>query len=292
METIIFDGRAFAREREVMLKKEVENLGIAPRILSVVFEEDEESLKYVDLKKQVAVRVGIEFDEEVLSVHQSIKEVSNRVKHSCKREDVQGVLIQKPTRRVWQEAIGGKWKSTFSSWWNMVTANLCEAKDVDCLSKVSLGAVYSGEWKILPAAVKAVVLIIDQALGANLLVDRGGLGSKKVVVVGKSELVGRPLAAVLEQFEGGVHNCGIKTEDLAAYTREADILVSATGRPGLIEAEMVKEGIVVVDVGSPKGDVDFESVKEKASFITPVPGGVGPVTVVSLLENLLELVGR
>jgi methylenetetrahydrofolate dehydrogenase (NADP+)/methenyltetrahydrofolate cyclohydrolase len=269
----------------------VERLKVKPRIGSVAFEEDEGSLTYTRLKKEAAVRVGMEFDEKRLSIHNSINTVIQSVKEMGEREDIHGLLVQKPMRQVWQKAIGNKWKGTFTSWWRLVTSGLSINKDVDCLTQENLNLVYEGKWRILPAAVKAVMLILGEALETNPGVDyRIGVEGKVAVVVGTSELVGRPLAAVLKQMGAEVTNCGIKTLDLKPYTLKADILVSATGKPGLITREMVKLGAVVIDVGEPKGDVEFSSVKAKASFITPVPGGVGPVTVVSLLENLMELI--
>ena len=287
MNTVVFDGLKFAREKELLLRDKIRELRITPRLMSVVFNEDASSQLYTRLKFEAAWRVGVEFDRCDHSMKEDVHDLAALIRNACGRSDVHGVMIQKPSRSTFEQVVGKG--ASFNNWWRMLTSSLQKEKDVDCLSKRNLDRVYAGEWKLLPATVKAVISILSEALSADLLEMRQGLEGLKVVVVGRSEIVGRPLAAVLEQFGAEVNLCGRKVEDLGKLTIGADVVVTATGRPDLITGEMVKEGVIVVDVGEPRADVNFEEVKEKAMFITPVPGGVGPVTVVSLLENLAEL---
>ena len=165
-----------------------------------------------------------------------------------------------------------------------IVETIIPTKDVDCLTAVNLGRLMMGEMTLLPATVRGIWEILGKA-GIN---EKTIVG-KNVSVLGRSDIVGKPLANLLINRGATVTVCHHQTKDLACLIKRADIVISATGSPNLVKGEMVKEGAIVIDVGSPKGDVDFGSVVKKASFITPVPGGVGPMTVVSLLENFLDL---
>lgn len=288
MSAVVFDGRAFAYKREAELKKVMGKLGFIPRLTSIVFEEDPGSQLYTQLKMQAAVRVGIEFDRVDVSFANDFSIVRRHIRQACERADVHGVLVQKPAKKIWfdhnRSQSGAPVK--FEDWWKIIASEIRTDKDVDCLSQGNLHKVYQGGGKILPATVKAVLTILKIALGEKL---EQNLVGKGVVVIGRSDIVGRPLAAILRQ-KGAVVGLVGSQDDLVGMLKNADIVVSATGVEGLVKAEMVQEGVIVIDVGAPKGDVVFEEVKEKAKFITPVPGGVGPVTVISLLENLLDLI--
>lgn len=287
MDERLFDGRAFAKTREDRLRAQILRLGVTPRIASVVFKEDAGSMLYIKLKKQAAVRVGIEFSTEELSLAENLETIVKHVEIYSSREDVHGVMVQKPMKESWAYT-NGKGEGKFEYWWQRIVGAIDPKKDVDCLTKISLDKVYSREWKLLPATVKAVVSILNEGAGmGGETPDRFDLSGVKTVVVGRSDIVGKPLAEVLGQYGAQVRLFGsdLDREVLAA----ADVVVSATGQPGLITGDMVREGVVAIDVGAPSGDFEFESVAPKAGFITPVPGGVGPVTVVSLLENLVEL---
>lgn len=282
MSAVIFDGKTFAKEREGLLAQRVSALKVVPRLGSVVFREDAGGLLYTRLKMQAAVRVGIEFDRMDVSIGDSLFDLRERIWQMCQRKDITGVLVQKPMKTVFEKEIGNSHSTThnFSDWWKEIAGAIDPKKDVDCLTLENLEKVYRGKWQILPATVKAVVDILAKATNVS---------GKSVGVVGRSDIVGRPLAAVLKQQEASVKLLGSK-DDLSEVLPEMDVVVSATGVSGLIRGEMIKEGAVVIDVGAPKGDVEFEGVVKKAAFITPVPGGVGPVTVLSLLENVVGLV--
>lgn len=290
MTALIFDGRAFAKEREERLARLILDRRLRLRMASVVFVEDKASVVYSSLKKRAAVRVGVEFEMAELSLATPIERVRQVVEGFSERSDIDGVMVQKPMKDSWFNVLGKRGES-FESWWQRVVGNIALEKDVDCLTAGCLARIYQGEWKVLPATARAVVSILAfglEELGSRQSKEVLDLRGLKVVVVGRSEIVGRPLAAVLERYGAGVELVGKEFDRGLLF--EADIVVSATGVQGLIEADMVKERVIVIDVGSPGGDVVFDEVKQRASFITPVPGGVGPVTVVSLLENLVELV--
>jgi len=175
-------------------------------------------------------------------------------------------------------------------------------KDVDGLTSENMGLLALGHPRFIPATVKGIITLLYQVLGTTYHGDereKYSLAGKEAVVVGRSDIDGKPLAMSLISMGATVTVCNSKTENLSAHTKRADILISAVGKANLITSEMVKDGAIVIDAGTVKneagkwvGDVDFEEVKDKASWITPVPGGVGPMTVVSLLENTLTAVNR
>ena len=284
METIIFDGRREAREREEKLKARVAELKYPPRLGSVVFGEDVASQLYTRLKMEAATRVGIEFDRADVSVNDDLEDLEKAVRWLSQREDITGLMVQKPTKEQWA-GNSGQSPEDFEGWWARLTAQIDPRKDVDCLTRVNLMKIYEGKWTLLPATVKAILSILEIANSGQWAVD----GKVKATIIGRSELVGRPLAAVLERKGYKVALCGSKTLDLASKVGEAEVVVSATGVPGLIRGEWIKPGATVIDVGSPKAEVEFEAAVKRAGFITPVPGGVGPMTVISLLENTMEL---
>jgi len=292
MSGLIFDGRELARQKEKELADKITKMGVILRMASVVFEEDGESLLYTRLKQEAAVRVGIQFSQTRVSLLDSKERVKEAVEIYCHRQDIVGVLIQKPEKEVWRRVTRApKLGSGFSDWWRDVTRALHPKKDVDCLTEVNLQRVYAGQWRVLPATVQAVMEVLGQAAGERRVESQTGLNltGVRAVVVGRSDIVGRPLAAVLSQSgaEVKLYGLDLNYDEL----RHSDIVVSATGVENLIRGEMIRPGAVVIDVGSKSGDVDLESVREVAGFVTPVPGGVGPITVVSLLENLVGMVG-
>ncbi len=291
----IFDGRSFARRRERALLKKLEGVGERYRILSVFFAEDRASQLYTRLKLEAARRVGMSFDRLDLSILDDLEFLREQIRMAGRRDDVDGVLVQKPSKRVWESLVGkhGELGDNFRSWWLRLVSELRVEKDIDCLTEENLSRVYEGNWRILPATVRAVLHVLQEVLGDDadytMPVETTPLAGMKATVIGRSRIVGHPLAAVLSSLGAEVTNVGSGEPDLASVSREADILVSATGRRGLVKGEMVKRGVIAIDVGSPEGDMEFASVASRARMITPVPNGIGPVTVVSLLENMFIL---
>ncbi len=290
MSAIVFDGRKLAAGKEKVMADKIRQARYNPRLGSVVFVEDEAGLMYTRLKKQAAVRVGVEFSEQEVSMKEGVMVLQEKIRIYCQRDDIDGVLIQKPMKQTWEDVYGNSGNESFDAWWHNLVGVLDVNKDVDCLNRENLQMLMEGKARVWPATVRAVVSVLAEAvvsLGWGESFEEG-VKDKSMVVIGRSDIVGSPLAALLTQFGAKVNLYGSDLD--LEVLKNAQVVISATGQEGLVKAEMVGEGAVVIDVGAPRGDVDFESVKEQASFITPVPGGVGPMTVVSLLENLVERV--
>lgn len=261
----IFDGQKLAQEKEKRLKAVVKKLKIKPKLVVVLVGDDPASRLYVELKKEAAERVGIDFELKKFKKSVSQDSVIAYIQEKNGEKATSGIMVQLPLPKNFDEF--------------KIRRSIHPFKDVDCLHPKNLGMLMLGEPVFYPAAVKAVL---------EILLSRSRLfKGKEIVIVGASNLVGKPLSLVLSNLGATVSLCRSMTRNLAEHTKRADILVSATGKPGLIKKEMVKKGAVVIDVGETKGDVE-EDVAQVASFLTPVPGGVGPVTVVSLLENVVK----
>jgi len=296
MEAHIFDGQKEAYVREALLEQKIRKHHLKPRLVSVVFREDDASQLYTRLKFEAAVRVGVEFDRIDHSLTDNADLIIDQIQHLCQRQDVDGVMIQKPSKRVFEVTLNRR-GNVFDEWWRSLTSSIEPSKDTDCLNRYNLDLVYAGHWRIVPATVKSILSILEIALKPRLgqicltKVSKGAMPLKGFIstVIGRSDIVGKPLAAVLEQFGAKVALVGSGVDDLGALTIGADIVVTATGQENLIQEDLVKPGVILIDVGSPKSEVHFDSVSQEAGFITPVPNGVGPMTVVSLLENLVEM---
>lgn len=257
MKPVIFDGRKFALRKEKVLAKRVLDLkasGIYPHLASIVVGDSPASAMYVEMKKKRAEAIGIQVSVYKVPLNAKVEDVISLINFLNTDPDFTGIMIQMP--------IPGDLAKFESDFINLIDPK----KDVDGLKKDS---------KFLHPTSKAVIEIIEFAKGSGT-----------ICVVGATGMVGAPLVKELKKSNYKVIECDIKTTGLKGYTTQADILVSATGVPDLIKADMVKKGAIVIDVGSPKGDVDFDGVSKIAEFITPVPGGVGPVTISCLLENL------
>ena len=266
MKTIIFDGKEFAAEKEIILSNRVLGLKtreVYPKLASILIGKDPASQLYVSLKKKVAERIGAEVDIYLIKENSKPEDLILLIKTLNVDKSVYGIMIQMP--------IPGKMGNLKDT----IVSSIKPEKDVDGLRVDS---------PFLHPTSKAVMEIIEEA--------KKGISLKgnpcKVVVVGATGMAGKPLVGELKKEKYEVIECNTKTSDLKKETLQADILVSVTGMPNVIKGDMVKSGVVVIDVGSPKGDVEFDSVSPKASFITPVPGGVGPVTISCLLENLIS----
>jgi len=265
----IIDGEKLAKDREIDLKIKVDQLrkkGIKLKLVTIVMKDDEAGLLYSRLKEEAGERVGIEL-EKVLIEGIEVRRIVELVREYNKDEEVRGIMIQRPSVR-WGKSKGMN-RQEFEDWWNQIVEVIDGQKDVDGLRKDS---------KFLMAAVKAVVLVKKE-------IDKKW---DSVAVVGSKGMVGSKLIEYLK--DKGVEVKGVDLGDDLDKLVEADWIISATGKENLIKEEMVKKGAGVIDVGWPKGDVDFDNVKEKAGVITPVPRGIGPLTVISLLENLVEKV--
>ncbi|MDD1704372.1 MAG: bifunctional methylenetetrahydrofolate dehydrogenase/methenyltetrahydrofolate cyclohydrolase FolD [Methanoregula sp.] len=265
----ILDGKKIADMRLELLKEKIEEQGLYPRLATVIAGSDPASQMYVRMKHKACERVGIGSVGIELSGETPTQGVLDAVNRLNRDPDINGILVQLPLPR------------------QVETKRVVEAvrpeKDVDGYHPVSLGLLFSGEPRFAPCTPKGIMTLLSE----YRIVTEGA----RAVVIGRSIDVGRPMSALLTNADATVTVCHSRTKNLAEETRRADILISAIGRAHFVTADMVKPGAVVIDVGINQldgklvGDVDFAHVKEIASFITPVPGGVGPMTIATLMEN-------
>lgn len=286
----IIDGKQVAADMQAELKKEVAELkkeGIVPGLGVILVGEDPASQSYVTAKERACAELGIYSDDNRLPANTTQKDLIALIKRMNADPKINGILVQLPLPKHLDEA--------------EVLLAISPDKDVDGFHPTNIGKMVAGQPAFLPCTPHGVIKLLQR----NSVKIEGA----HVVVVGRSNIVGKPIANMLiQKSKGGnatVTVCHTKTKDLAYHTRQADIIIAAAGRPKTITADMVKDGVVVIDVGVNRvedktakkgyrlvGDVDFEAVKEKASLITPVPGGVGPMTIAMLLYNTTESAKR
>jgi len=270
--TVIFDGKRFAKDKKEDLINKVRLLssnGITPCLASIYLSSDTGSVLYTRLKGQAAKEVGINFlSFEINS--KNVSEINSIVEKLNKDNSVHGILVQKPSGS----------NDFTNSEWSEITLLIDPKKDVDCLSPENLGLLLIGNPRFVPATVLGVLKVLE--------FSKVKLDGKKAVIIGASEILGKPLSHILTDKGATVSLLHKKTDNLSNYSKNADILISATGEPGIIGKELVMENSIVIDVGAPNGDVKTDEIKGKVSFLSPVPGGVGPMTIYCLLENLVN----
>jgi methylenetetrahydrofolate dehydrogenase (NADP+)/methenyltetrahydrofolate cyclohydrolase len=286
----IIDGKQIAADMRAELKDEVAKLkkqNIIPGLGVILVGEDPASQSYVTAKERACDDMGIYSDDNRLSADTSQAELMALVEKMNNDPKINGILVQLPLPEGLNES--------------EVLLSIDPAKDVDGFHPMNVGKMVVGERSFLPCTPHGVI---------QLLIRSGvTIKGAEVVIVGRSNIVGKPLMNMLIQKNATgnatVTVCHTRTKDLSTHTKRADIVIAAAGRPNTVTADMVKEGVVVIDVGVNRvedatkkkgyrlvGDVDFEAVKEKASLITPVPGGVGPMTITMLLYNTVESAKR
>lgn len=271
----IIDGKEVSSYVKQQVKLQTESLrqqGIEPCLAVIIVEGDPASRVYVNNKKRACEFCSMKSLEFALPGDTSEKELLSLIDRLNKDDSVHGILCQLPLPRHIDE--------------DKVIEAISPKKDVDGFSAVNVGKIWLGNYDFSPCTPMGVIELLDY-----YKIDLKG---KNCVIVGRSNIVGKPMAALLIERDATVTVCHSKTVDLKSFTQKADILIAAVGRAGFITADMVKEGAVVIDVGINRldngklsGDVDFENVKEKASYITPVPGGCGPMTIAVLMKNTL-----
>jgi methylenetetrahydrofolate dehydrogenase (NADP+)/methenyltetrahydrofolate cyclohydrolase len=284
MNTIIFDGAKFANEKLKHLKESVLNLNKPLKLVSIVHQEDIIGQTYTKLKQEACKQVKINFEKIEVSFKDSPNQVINVIRNTSNDSSVNGLLIQKPSKATWKKYYHSK--LSFFDWWEQYTNQINPAKDVDCLTRTNLNAVYEDKSDFLPATAQAVLEVLRLALKKDSLDN--DWGDQVICIVGKSELAGKPLAEKFFQWGAKTYLLGSQ-DNLEEFLPRSDIIISATGVKHLITADLIKEGALLIDLGEPDPDIDIESIKNIASFVTPVPGGIGPITVVSLLDNLLNI---
>jgi len=271
---IILDGKKLSEEILNNLSREIKNRRLKLALVVVLVGEDAVSKIFIKQKEMACDRSGIVFRLFRLSAKIGLPELKKGINEIVRDSDNSGIVIQLPLP---------KQVSDVQEILNLIPPE----KDVDVLSEESLGKFSQGTSPILPPTVSGVSHILKKY--------RIDVRGKNIVVVGAGRLVGYPLALWLLRENATVTVLNKYTQGLSSFTKKADILISGVGLPGLIKGNMVRKGVVVIDAGSSLkggkivGDIDFKSVSKKASYITPVPGGVGPMTVACLLENLIKL---
>ena len=269
----ILDGKAFAADYRLKLAEKVKNLketdNIVPGLAVVIIGEDPASQIYVRNKMKACEAAGIKSFNVVLPETVTQSEAEAEVKKLAENSEVDGIIVQLPLPKKFDE--------------KRILSLIPVEKDVDGLSSENLGKLLKGEDSLISCTPYGIIELL-KGYGVKF-------AGKTAFVLGRSNMVGKPVAALLLRENATVTVCHSKTENIASYTKNADVLVAAIGKAKFVTADMVKDGAIVVDVGINRidgkiyGDVDYESVKDKCSLITPVPGGVGPMTVTMLLQN-------
>lgn len=276
----IIDGRKIAKEINESLKTKVEDFikknKLTPKLAVIIVGEDPASLFYVKMIARSCERASIDFEKHSLPSETTEKELLKLIDNLNEDKKVSGIIVQVPLpghinqERI-QEAVN-------------------PSKDVDCFNPINMGRLVLGKPEFLPCTPFAVYELMKRE---NIVVE-----GKHTVIVGRSNIVGRPMALILlqkKQYANATLTvCHSRTNDLSHFTRQADILIAAVGKAEIIKPDMIKEGAVIIDVGTNEvegklvGDVAYEEVLNKVSVITPVPGGIGPITNVMLMQNTLK----
>lgn len=278
----ILDGLAISKVIREEVKAEVERFrsetGVTPHLAVVIVGEDPASKVYVNMKKKAALAAGMISTVHELPENSTQEQVVEIVRQLSHDPNIHGVMVQHPVPEHLDEL--------------EILSSVAREKDVDGISRESLGSLVTGDPIFIAATPAGIIELLDRY---NIPIQ-----GQHAVVVGRSIILGKPVALYLMNRHATVTICHTRTRDLGEMTRQADILVAAVGKPEMITGDMIKEGAVVIDAGYNKvegrekdvGDVEFDSAAQKASWITPVPGGVGPMTIAMLLKNTMKAARR
>ena len=272
----ILDGKKVSAKVRKNLKLEVDNLkkeGVKPKLAVIMVGDDIASKVYVRNKNKACEEIGIEYEEFLLNTDTTMEELLNVIDNLNKNQNIDGILLQSPIPKHLDI------RKAFNA--------INYTKDVDGFNPINVGKLLIGEDTFISCTPYGVIKMLEEY---EIEIE-----GKHAVVIGRSNIVGKPLAQCLLNKNATVTICHSKTKNLESITKQADILLVAIGRPKFVTADMVKEGATVIDVGINRneegkliGDVDFENIEKKASYITPVPGGVGPMTIAMLMNNVVE----
>lgn len=276
----ILSGKTVSARVKQELKIEAENLtkaGTKPGLAVVIVGDDSASKVYVANKEKACAELGIYSEKYALSADTTEDELLNLIKKLNADDKIHGILVQLPLPKHLDD--------------KTIINNILPFKDVDAFHPTNVGRIMIGDFDFVPCTPAGIMELIHES-GVEVC-------GKECVVIGRSNIVGKPMSMLLLHENGTVTVCHSKTADLKAQTRRADILVAAVGIPKFVKADMVKPGAVVIDVGMDRdengklcGDVDFDEVEKVASAITPVPGGVGPMTIAMLMRNTITAAKR
>ncbi|MGL2512718.1 bifunctional methylenetetrahydrofolate dehydrogenase/methenyltetrahydrofolate cyclohydrolase FolD [Helicobacter pylori] len=273
---VLLDGQALAYDIEKDLKNKIQTITAQthkrPKLAVILVGKDPASITYVNMKIKACERVGMDFDLKTLKENITEAELLSLIKGYNTNQSISGVLVQLPLPR----SIDSK----------MILEAIDPNKDVDGFHPLNIGKLCTQKESFLPATPMGVMRLLEHY--------HIGIKGKDVAIIGASNIIGKPLSMLMLNAGASVSVCHILTKDISFYTQNADIVCVGVGKPDLIKASMLKKGAVVVDIGINHlndgrivGDVDFTNAQKVAGFITPVPKGVGPMTIVSLLENTL-----
>lgn len=272
----LIDGKLLAQKTREKLKREVEDLkaiNIVPKLAVILVGNDPASKVYVRNKSKACQEVGIEYEEILLDENTTMDKLLSIIKKLNDRKDINGILLQSPIPK------GLNIQEAF----NLIDYR----KDVDGFNPINIGKLLTGQDCFISCTPFGIMKMFEEY---NI-----DLTGKNAVVIGRSNIVGKPMAQCLLNKNATVTICHSKTKNIGKITKNADIIVSAVGKINMVTKEMVKPGAVVIDVGMNRneegklvGDVDFENVSKVSSYITPVPGGVGPMTIAMLLNNVVK----
>lgn len=273
---VIIDGKELAKKIRSELKVEADELkanGIFPKLAVIMVGDDKASKIYVKNKSKACEEIGIEYEEFIMDANISMDELLDLIEKLNNRDDIHGILLQSPIPKNLDI--------------NQAFNKISYKKDVDGFHPINVGKLVIGQDSFISCTPFGVIKMLEE-YGIEI-------EGKNAVVVGRSNIVGKPLAQCLLSKNATVTVCHSRTQNIDEITSKADILVAALGKPKFITENMVKDGAVVIDVGINRneegkivGDVDFETVSQKASYITPVPGGVGPMTIAMLMTNVIK----
>ena len=270
----IINGKELAKRVREELKKEVETKKLNPKLAVILVGNDEASKIYVRNKSKACEEIGIKFEEHLLPEDITMQKLLEVINDLNIRKDVTGILLQSPIPNHLDI------KTAFEA--------ISPEKDVDGFNPINIGRLVINEPTFIPCTPLGIIKMLEEY--------RIEIEGKTALVIGRSNIVGKPLIQLLLNKNATVMVAHSKTKNLENYAKQADILISAVGKPNFIKAEMVKQGATVIDVGinrNPEtgkviGDVDYDEVSKKAGYITPVPGGVGPMTIAMLMNNVVK----
>lgn len=273
---IIIDGKELAKKIRSELKNEVvelKNKGINPKLAVIMVGDDKASKVYVKNKSKACEECGIDYEEFLMDKDIDMEELLETIDKLNKRDDIHGILLQSPI------------PSNLDI--NQAFNKINHKKDVDGFNPINVGKLSIGEDCFVSCTPAGVIKMLEEY---SIEIE-----GKNVVIIGRSNIVGKPLIQCILRKNGTVTMCHSRTKNIKQITKNADILIAALGKPKFVTQDMIKDGAIIIDVGINRtedgklvGDVDFENVKNNASYITPVPGGVGPMTIAMLMTNVVK----
>lgn len=269
----LIDGKKLAKKIRENLASKVNNYKIKPKLAIILCGDNEASKVYVNIKTKACKEIGIDYEEYYLNKNVTEEELESLIMKLNSDKNTNGILLQYPVPK----------QINLTKIASLIDKN----KDVDGFNPYNIGMLNMGVPNFIPCTPYGIMKMFDE-----YKIDLNG---KKAVIIGRSNVVGKPMAECLLNKNATVTICHSRTKDLKAELKQADIIIAACGKEKIVTKDMIKNGAVIIDVGTNRdkngklcGDVDFENVKEKASYITPNPGGVGPMTVAILMENCIK----